>query len=116
MSNELFAVLKDYRELLKKALQKPSAVKYCRVILNWVGKQIEKMPSLPSPDSWAFLYEDLISLVNGQKTSSFYYFVSLLLELGLDCPIAKEQIYARMIRNDDVQEFLSCCSSAVRLK
>lgn len=74
-------------------------MKYCRVILNWVGRQVEKMASLPSPDSWAFIYEDLLTLMDGDRTSSVYYFVSLMLELGLDCPKAREQIYTRLIRS-----------------
>lgn len=103
MSNRLFAVLKSHRELLKDALKQPNAAKYCRVVLNWVGRQVEKMESLSIPDSWVFVYEDLLTLIDGDQTSSVYYFISLLLELGLDCPKAREQIYARLIRSEGVR-------------
>lgn len=97
MNCNLFAFLKNSRQNLKNTLLEPSAFRYSKMVLGWVGKQVERQPRVPEENNWGFLYLDIIELIKIDQNACIYYLLSLMLELGLGNLKKEEEVFARLM-------------------
>jgi hypothetical protein len=87
------------------------AGKCCRCVLKWLGRQIERSPSMDVKGSsqlnvkeWQFMSEQVSKALDGDTQNYvLYYLISMLLELNISNEDGREILYAKLVNQDSVR-------------
>jgi hypothetical protein len=102
-NQNIFSLIKENKAYFFEVLLDSTSFKSSKMILKWVGKQIENMAGPIEIKQYEFLYCEAVRLIEEEFNLNLLFLVNILKEVGLDHPAKEEILYSKLINLPQTQ-------------